>query len=273
MRHTHRIALIAAVLAAAWLRAGGTRPGPGAIPGAGAGAAAPAARAGAYPLGAAPPAGGGARGVALSGGAPQPGMAQARGRAAPEVGAAPGPAHAAAIAASPRLDRPSVGAGAVTVPLSGFDPAAPRELTLWRVGREGAARLADARSGTDGRFTFPEIAVRESELAVTVRGEGPARGGPRVHLAGLPAPLLSAVRSRVAGAEVLRIWPSAAAARVIVANARGEGAPVPVAARPSAQERVVTLPLGGAEADATLFVAEEDAAGRRSGWQRVDAAP
>lgn len=174
---------------------------------------------------------------------------------------------------APRLDRPSVASGAVTVEVTGFDPGGPRTLTLWRVGREGAARLGVTRSEAGGRFAFPAIAVVESELAVTAAGEGVEAARSRVRLGALPPPVAVAVRQTAADGDVVRIWPSAGAARVIVAEGGSEIAVRDVAQLPSGQERMAWLALGPARAGAVLWVTEEDPEGRRAGWRKVDVAP
>ena len=276
MRHSRRIALIAAALAAA-----GGLAGEEFLSAAGALRIGDALRGSVAPVGSlragaagsqpgAPPRGDSAAEGSAERGWPAATRAELRG-GAPAF--PPDAAQARAASGSPRLARPSVGRGAVTARVTGFDPGAPRNLTLWRVGREGSARLAKTRSDASGSFTFGEVAVVESELAVTAEGARPEAADERVRLAALSPPAIVAERLVVAGRSWLRVWPSSSASRVIVERAGSEIARIAVAEWPAARERLVSLPLGAAEATGTLFVTEEDALGRRSVWQRIDAAP
>jgi len=82
----------------------------------------------------------------------------------------------------PQLDRLAVPAGAVTASVTGWDPAAPRELTLWRVEEDRSARLATTQSEQGGRFRFPEIAMGRREVVVTAGDARPQDGDARLRL-------------------------------------------------------------------------------------------
>jgi len=87
----------------------------------------------------------------------------------------------------PQLDRLAVSAGAVTASVTGWDPAAPRNLTLWRVEEDRSARLATTQSEQGGRFRFPEIAMGRREVVVTAGDARPQDSDARLRL---PAPML-----------------------------------------------------------------------------------
>jgi hypothetical protein len=87
----------------------------------------------------------------------------------------------------PQLDRLAVSAGAVTASVTGWDPAAPRSLTLWRVEEGRSARLATTQSEQGGRFRFPEIAMGRREVVVTAGDARPQDSDTRLRL---PDPLL-----------------------------------------------------------------------------------
>ena len=87
----------------------------------------------------------------------------------------------------PQLDRLAVSAGAVTASVTGWDPAAPRSLTLWRVEEDRSARLATTQSEQGGRFRFPEIAMGRREVVVTAGDARPQDSDTRLRL---PDPIL-----------------------------------------------------------------------------------
>ena len=87
----------------------------------------------------------------------------------------------------PQLDRLAVPAGAVTASVTGWDPAAPRVLTLWRVEEDRSARLATTQSEQGGRFRFPEIAMGRREVVVTAGDARPQDSDARLRL---PDPML-----------------------------------------------------------------------------------
>lgn len=82
----------------------------------------------------------------------------------------------------PQLDRLAVPAGAVTASVTGWDPAAPRSLTLWRVEEGRSARLATTQSEQGGRFRFPEIAMGRREIVVTAGDARPQESDTRLRL-------------------------------------------------------------------------------------------
>lgn len=189
---------------------------------------------------------------------------------APEASAAR--AEVAARLPPPRPDPPEAGAGAVTTGITGWDPAAPRELTLWRVGEGRIARLAGTHSERGGRFRFPEVALGGAELAVTAAGAEPDAGDPRLHPPQLePGPPPAWLLPAAEGTTRLRIAPSAGAASVVVAAAGREIARQPVPERPDGGRRTLELVLPAA--GATLWVAEERSGGVRSGWRAIEPGP
>lgn len=72
------------------------------------------------------------------------------------------------------------------------------------------------------------------------------------------------------GAPFLRVWPSPRAARVVLSFQGREIAQRSVPQRPTAAERTVSFALAVSDAPRTLWIGEEDAAGERSPWKRVD---
>jgi len=83
---------------------------------------------------------------------------------------------------APQLDSLVAPAGAVTASVTGWDPAAPRKLTLWRVEEDRSARLATTQSEQGGRFRFPEIAMGRREVVVTAGDAGPQDSDTRLRL-------------------------------------------------------------------------------------------
>jgi hypothetical protein len=171
---------------------------------------------------------------------------------------------------APALDRPEASADAVTTSVSGWDPAAPRELTLWRVEEGDFARLARTQSEPGGRFRFPEIAAGGREIVVTAGGDAPQAGDPRLLLPEPPAaaPVAQWLPGGEAGAR-LRVWPSGSAVSVILAADGREIARRAVPASPAARDRALDLAFT-ALPETALWIAEERAQGERSAWRRVD---
>jgi hypothetical protein len=185
-----------------------------------------------------------------------------------------GMASDAAPPPAPRLDPPTVTSGSVTATVSGFDPASPRRLTLWRVEGERAARLAETESEGSGRFRFPEVAATGVELVVAPAGEVPEKSAARVRLPG-PAvePAVAEISGQSDGVRMLRIWPSAAAEYVIVAADGQALARQRVPVRPAARDRMLALAVELPASGATLWIAEERVGGERSAWRRVELSP
>lgn len=77
------------------------------------------------------------------------------------------------------LDPPASDPGVVSIRATGFDPAAPRDLVLWRLPRGAstsqAVRVDQTRSDAEGRFDFGQvpIPITESSLYVAAVGELP----------------------------------------------------------------------------------------------------
>ncbi|MBW2420105.1 MAG: hypothetical protein JRH19_16300 [Deltaproteobacteria bacterium] len=73
------------------------------------------------------------------------------------------------------LDTLEIPVDAVSTRITGMDYGAPRELTLWRVDRDRAARLAGTSSQPGGHFDFGQILVPWSglRLVATAVGEEP----------------------------------------------------------------------------------------------------
>ncbi|MCC6640085.1 MAG: hypothetical protein IT386_02845 [Deltaproteobacteria bacterium] len=173
-------------------------------------------------------------------------------------------------AASPRLDPVELSEGAVTARVSGWDPAPPRQLTLWRVEDGRFARLAETRSGPDGRFHFAEIAAAGRSLAVGEGDREPDAEAPRIGIAaaGARAPAAQVIAS--ADGPRLRVWPSAQAAALVFAAGGREIGRRALSRSPDARDRMVELPVVPGAPGAGLFVAEQHADGVRSAWTRLD---
>lgn len=82
---------------------------------------------------------------------------------------------------TPRRREPAP--GFVTTAVVGFDSGAPRELWLWRVGRERAVRIAQAKSDANGWFSFAQLPVPFTPLELVV---APAGASPNGREASLP---------------------------------------------------------------------------------------
>ena len=80
---------------------------------------------------------------------------------------------AARDAVSPiELDVPELAPGALSFRATGFDPDAPRDLTLWRTGDEGWARLAETTSGGEGNFDFGSVLIPVHGIALVATAKG-----------------------------------------------------------------------------------------------------
>ena len=184
----------------------------------------------------------------------------------------PSRSRAARMATSPllRVDPPDSWPGAVTESISGFDPGAPRRLTLWRVEEGRSSRLAVTQSDPAGRFRFPDVASGRRELVVSADGDAPEASAARVRLPPLEveAPAVQAFAGEDASAR-LRLWPSALAVTVLAASGGQEILRRPVPALPDARDRAFDVPLLLPSRDVTVWIAEERADGSRSPWTPV----
>jgi hypothetical protein len=172
---------------------------------------------------------------------------------------------------SPRLDPPASPAGAVTASVSGWDPAAPRPLTLWRVEGGRSARLAETQSERGGRFRFPEIAAGGRELAVTVGDTRPQASDARLRLPdSVSAPPVAQAIFENEGGVRLRVWPSASAVSVIFAAGGRTLDRRLVPSLPDGRDRTLEVRVGPWPAGVALWIAEESAGGARSDWLRLD---
>ncbi len=131
--------------------------------------------------------------------------------------------------------------------------------------RDGVAPAALEDAAQDRTVAGPLTPA--TPQAVRVRG-GVAPAAP------VPRPALGVLgveaRGGADGAPFLRVWPSPRAARVVVSFQGREIAQRSVPQRPTAAERTVSFALAASDAPRTLWIGEEDAAGERSPWKRVD---
>ncbi len=280
MRGPHRIAVIALLAAGIGIVLAAAERGAG-------GAASPSARDASSPA-IASPAGGGRAGVAAHrafprhadgrsrAGVREPVAGAVRGaprdaEAASGQGLAPSVRRAPSALPLPELDEPVVADGSVTAALSGWDPAAPRRITLWRVEDGRHARLAVTRSEPGGRFRFAEVAALGKEVAVGAGDAPPRTSARRIRVPGLPpAPPSVQAFTGSGGGAVLRVWPSASATAVVfAAGGRDIGRrALPLVPSPGGR-RVEERVVPGSPAT-PIYVAEEIAGGARSAWVRVD---
>lgn len=173
----------------------------------------------------------------------------------------------------PALDPVQVTTGAITASVSGWDPAAPRRLALWRVEGGKPARLAETMSEPGGHFQFAQVALGPRELVVGAGRAVPDLHAPRVVLPVVEmAPPVVQVIPDPGGVARLRIWPSARAATIVFAAGGREIARRAVASSPDPRDRMLDVPLLPGTRGATLDIAEERSGGARSPWIRVDAA-
>lgn len=171
----------------------------------------------------------------------------------------------------PQLDPLAAAAGAVTASVSGWDPAAPRRLTLWRVEDGRPARLAETQSERGGRFRFSEIAKGRRELVVTTGDAAPQESDPRLYLPDpKPAPPVAQAILDAEGGSRLRVWPSASAVSVIFAAGGRELERRTVPVLPDGRDRTLDVRVAPWPAGAPIWVAEEHLGGMRSDWLRLD---
>ncbi len=106
--------------------------------------------------------------------------------------AVPAPARAQG-AAGAVLDPPPEPLVATTFRATGRDDAAPRALVLWRFDGERLERLAESRSGVDGRFDFglQPLPLVRAEFGVTGPGEAPDPATFRRYERAVPAPVVA----------------------------------------------------------------------------------
>lgn len=285
MRHSRRIALTlaAAALVSAHLARAPASGGDAAAGATAASAAAPGSAAGPGTQGETRSAGRGAALATAASASPPAAAAHtedlrtgelrvAAGAASAEREAVAGDRHAGEeTPPAPELDPVDVPAGSVTASVSGWDPAAPRVLTLWRVENGRFARLAGTRSEPGGGFRFAQVAVAGRELAVAPGDREPAAQATRVVVPAADArPPGAQVVGQAEGEPRLRVFPSAQAAAVVFASGGRVVGRRAVAPAPSARERMLELPVGAGAPAADLYVAEERADGARSPWLRVD---
>jgi len=90
--------------------------------------------------------------------------------------------------------------GRLDLAVTGFDPAPPREIDLWRVDGTPPVRLYQSASGASGAFTFAPLLFggREVALVAAPRGEGPraVSASPILWIRRAPvAPSITAIRA------------------------------------------------------------------------------
>ena len=96
-----------------------------------------------------------------------------------------------------RLDPPEFESGAVSFRATGFDPAAPRNLVLWRLSRGAApsqaVRVGETRSDENGHFDFGQVPnpIAQGSLYVAPVGERPDGSRPLDLSPSVPGPLVS----------------------------------------------------------------------------------
>lgn len=100
---------------------------------------------------------------------------------------------------APRLFTPDPFENFESIRIEGEDPAAPRALTLWRLGGAEPQKIAETRSRLGGQIDFGAIPLPASglRLSVTPAGQSPAAGSGLWIEGHLPAP-----RVRVAAPAV-----------------------------------------------------------------------
>ncbi len=124
------------------------------------------------------------------------------------------------------LDDVELAPGALSMRATGFDPAAPRDLTLYRIGETGAARLLEATSNTDGSVDFGTVLVpvRGIELVATAKGRKPAaheRAGALRVRAAVPQPRIAWLEND-APHFAFEVQPVLMEGWIVLADARGE---------------------------------------------------
>ena len=108
-----------------------------------------------------------------------------------------------------RLDPPDEPLDSMTFRAAGFDSAAPRPLVLWHFDGNRYSRLAETRSGSDGRFDFGlyPLPLSQAEFGVTGPGEAPEGRDFRHYERVVPSPVVVAQDS---GEGLLRVLTSRA---------------------------------------------------------------
>lgn len=123
------------------------------------------------------------------------------------------------------------------------------------------------------------VVTRHTDVSETPTSRTPSaspaeeRGERRALVAAPPAELgVLGVETRggADGEPFLRVWPSPRAARVVLSWQGREIARRAVPQRPTAAERTVSFALAASDAPRTLWIGEENAAGERSPWKRID---
>lgn len=103
-------------------------------------------------------------------------------------------AQAVGSASRAALDPPLEPLLAGTFRATGFDPAAPRALVLWRFDGATHHRLAETRSSAEGRFDFGlhPLPLVGADFGVTGAGESPDASGFRRYERAVPPPIVAA---------------------------------------------------------------------------------
>ncbi len=116
------------------------------------------------------------------------------------------------------LEPPTGPLEATTFRATGFDPAAPRPLVLWRFDGERYLRLAETRSGSDGRFDFglQPLPLAQTDYGVTGLDESPKSSDLQAIDRRLPAPVVAA---HDAEDDVLRLLTARAEGEIYVSDA------------------------------------------------------
>ncbi len=116
------------------------------------------------------------------------------------------------------LDSPNGPLEATTFRATGFDPAAPRSLVLWRFDGERYLRLAETRSASDARFDFglQPLPLAHTDYGVTGLDESPKSSDLQAIERRLPAPV---VATYDAEDDVLRVLTARAEGEIYVSDA------------------------------------------------------
>lgn len=173
--------------------------------------------------------------------------------------------------ATPRLEPLALEPGALSLRPAGEDPDGPRDLTLWRVGGDSFARIANTRSSDDGTFVFGQllIPIHGIELLVTSADRTPEasdRDAVRSIAGRLPPPQIVSrptqghaveldVRLAIPGGTLRLIDVDGAA----IASFDLEGDPEPG----------VRIELEGLDEEGFILVSQALRDGRTSRWREV----
>lgn len=202
--------------------------------------------------------------------APRDAADPARGQASP----APSEPHRGGGGAAIFLDPPRIEPTGVAV-VTGRDAVGPRPLVLWRLLGSHRAVVARTSSAAGGSFAFPPLGIGEDGLVLVAAGQGlgPIGGGASDPVeVGMRAP--RAPHARVLGAFgpewALRIEPSETSGRVLLAGAdRRVFAHFALPATAPGRPRSFDVTVEGFEAGAELGLAHELPSGARSPWRSV----